>query len=252
MAYQFEPTGFDGRTELLGDRRQAEKPPQRVLTVMAALAVMTVFAAGLWFAYYIGTRHAAGSGTGDVPLIRADARPMMVRPAQPGGLRIPDRNMLIYNPDERMVEHLLPPPERPMARPMAADGRSGAAASPTANAAAVVPAAGPAARIADRTQQAGAASPLPEKAHGTAAAQDGVVRLQLGSVRSAGAARFEWGRIRQKNSDLLGSLSATPVRSDLGDKGVYYRIQTGPLGDRAAERICGALRQRKIGCIIVR
>jgi len=51
----------------------------------------------------------------------------------------------------------------------------------------------------------------------------------------------------------LGSLSATPIRADLGDKGIYYRIQTGPVADpAAAERICSALKQRSVGCIIAR
>ncbi|MBV8090484.1 MAG: SPOR domain-containing protein [Alphaproteobacteria bacterium] len=78
-------------------------------------------------------------------------------------------------------------------------------------------------------------------------------RLQLGSVRSQDAARQEWDRIKRKNPDLLGSLSATPVRADLGDKGVFYRIQTGPVADAAAaERLCGELKQRNIGCIIAR
>jgi cell division septation protein DedD len=86
-----------------------------------------------------------------------------------------------------------------------------------------------------------------------AAAQAPGTRLQLGSLRSEDAARQEWERIKRKNSDLLGSLSATPVRADLGDRGIYYRIQAGPIADpAAAERICGELKQRSIGCIIAR
>ena len=81
----------------------------------------------------------------------------------------------------------------------------------------------------------------------------GGTRLQVGSVRSEDAARQEWERIKRKNSDILGSLSATPVRADLGDKGVYYRIQTAPVADpAAAERLCSQLKQRNIGCIIAR
>lgn len=81
----------------------------------------------------------------------------------------------------------------------------------------------------------------------------GGVRLQLGSVRSAASAREEWDRIRRGNADLLGNISAAAVRADLGDKGVYFRIQTAPVGDVAhASRLCGELRQRHLGCIIVR
>jgi len=86
---------------------------------------------------------------------------------------------------------------------------------------------------------------MPAKAGGT--------RLQLGSVRSEEAARQEWERIKRKNPDILGSLSATPIRADLGDKGIYYRIETAPVADpAAADRLCNQLKQRDIGCIIAR
>jgi hypothetical protein len=251
MSYRFEPAEFDRQEELLGDRRETAAPrSQRLRTVALALAVMAVFAAGLWFAYEAGTRHAAGAGAAPAPLIRADARPLMMKPAEPGGLKIPDRNMLIYDPGRRPTEHLLPPPEQPMARPTAA--------------AAVVPAVAAAKAAASTPSAAGGEPPVaaPAKAtalpkpaepgHGVPPARPGNARLQLGSVKSASAARTEWSRIRQKNTDLLGAVSATPVRADLGDKGVFYRIETSPLGDQAASRICGALKQRKVGCIIVR
>ena len=42
-------------------------------------------------------------------------------------------------------------------------------------------------------------------------------------------------------------------RADLGDKGVFYRLQAGPLSDAAAaETLCGKLKQRNVGCLIVR
>ncbi len=232
MSYQFDPAALDRQQEPFGDRRQARR--LRLLGVAAAVLVMGVFAGGLWLAYVAGTRHAAGGSADEVPLIRADTRPMVVRPAEPGGLKVPDRNMLIYDPGKQMVEHLLPPPEQPMARPTAVAAPAAApapAASPAGAAAAAIPAAAP---------------------HGAPPAKAGNVRLQLGSVRSAGAARLEWDRIRQRNSDLLGALSASPVRADLGDKGVYYRIETGPIGFAAADRLCGALKARKVGCVIVR
>jgi hypothetical protein len=79
-------------------------------------------------------------------------------------------------------------------------------------------------------------------------AKAGGRRIQLGSVRSEEAARQEWDRIKRSNSDLLGNLSVAPVRADLRDKGVFFRIQAGPVTD--ADRICRELKQRNIGCII--
>jgi hypothetical protein len=242
MSYQFDPAALDRQQEPLGDRRQARR--LRLLGVAAAVLVMGVFAGGLWLAYLAGARHAAGGSADEVPLIRADTRPMVVRPAEPGGLKVPDRNMLIYDPGKQMVEHLLPPSEQPMARPTAVAAPTGSPPPAATSAGAPTPAASPA---------AAAAGPIPAAAsHGTPPAKTGNVRLQLGSVRSAGAARLEWDRIRQRNSDLLGALSASPVRADLGDKGVYYRIETGPIGFAAADRLCGALKARKVGCVIVR
>jgi SPOR domain len=270
MSYNLGRIEPEERTGLYADPldEESEPPPRRVLRIVGALLVMTVFAGGLWFAYVEGARHAAGAGgSGDIPLIRADTRPMKVKPAEPGGMPIPDRDMLIYGQNRPIVEHLLPPPEQPMALPappppaatsaaQAPAGASGAVAPP-----AVAPGSNTAPAVADARPEQSAALP-PANPHPTPskpaemASQPGkarAVRLQLGAVRSEEVAREEWARIKRSNPDLLGRLTAVAIRADLGDKGVYYRIQAGPVGDPAtAERLCGELRQRHLPCIIVR
>ena len=190
-------------------------------------------------------------------MIHADERPTKVRPERPGGMEIRDRDKLIYNPTRPLVEHLLPPPEKPLPRPASPPPAPPPSEHPSATAA-TAPANPPPSASAPTThpqQQAAAppakasqplsTQPKPTSASGT--------RLQLGSVRSEDAARQEWERNKRKNTDLLGDLSATPIRADLGAKGIYYRIQTGPVSDpAAAERICNELKQRNIGCIIAR
>jgi hypothetical protein len=48
-------------------------------------------------------------------------------------------------------------------------------------------------------------------------------------------------------------LTAVAVKADLGEKGIWYRIQTQSFEDgAAAERLCGELKQRKRGCTLVR
>ena len=264
MSYHLGPVDPDGRAEVYGDARDEEPPrrPRRVLAAMLALLIMGLFSGGLWFAYVHGKRHAGDeAGSGGVPLIHADERPTKVKPEQPGGMEIPDRDKLIYNPTRPVVEHLLPPPEKPMARPTPpAPSQTEAARSSTGTmpAASGAPENPPAVAQMAQPQQQAAAPPTkaaqpPLSPSKPAAAQAAGTRLQLGSVRSEDAARQEWERIKRKNSDLLGSLSATPVRADLGDKGIYYRILAGPVADpAAAERICGELKQRNIGCIIAR
>jgi hypothetical protein len=263
LSYHLGPIDPDRQAEFLADPIDEELAPRpyRLLGAALALLVMALFAGGLWFAYLQGTRHAgAGAAAGDVPLIRADEHPTKVKPERPGGMEIPDRDNLIYSPSRPAVEHLLPPPEKPLPRPTAPTAQGAATVPPQLPAVApptpVLPAA------VNQPQQlatapSGAVAPgalaPPKPPAGQAPAKAGGTRLQLGSVRSEEAARQEWERIKQKNPDLLGSLSATPIRADLGDKGVYYRIQTAPVADpAAAERLCNQLKQRDIGCIIAR
>jgi hypothetical protein len=219
---------------------------------------MGLFSGGLWFAYVHGSHHVGGNAGSDVPLIHADERPTKVKPEQPGGMEIPDRDKLIYNnPTRSVVEHLLPPPEKLMARPAPPPpgppepARSSAGAAPPTAATSENP---PPANQIPQPQQPPAAKAVPaSQGPSKPVTRMGGPRLQLGSLRSEDAAHQEWERIKRKNADLLGNLSATAIRADLGEKGVYYRIQTGPVADTvAAERICGELKHRSIGCIIAR
>jgi SPOR domain len=256
MSYQLGADS-DRHSELFGEPRDQETPPRfrGLVRSLVAILVMGVFAGGLWFAYMQGLRHGNLSSSGaDVPLIRADERPTKVKPENPGGMEIPDRDKLIYTQKRAAVEHLLPPPEKPMPRPTASPPTPAAqpATPPPDGASAAVQPAQPqqlAAKTPVKTPSAptgpakpAAAQETPTNAHGG--------RIQLGSVRSEDAARQEWDRIKRTNADLLASVSATPIRADLGDKGVFYRIQTGAVAD--AERICSELKRRNIGCIIAR
>jgi cell division septation protein DedD len=270
MSYHLGPADPQQRAELFVDPgdEPLQPRPRRMFATALVLLVMALFGGGLWFAYVQGTRHAGGAGAGgEVPLIRADERPTKVKPERPGGMEIPDRDKLIYNPTRPVVEHLLPPAEKPMPRPTPTPAVPAQTEAPPATAAAAPAASGPplntpAPAAASPPQQPAAASPgkaaqaasaTPKPPAAPSPAKVGGTRLQLGSVRNEEAARQEWERIKSKNADLIGNLSVTPVRADLGDKGIYYRIQTAPVADPAtAERICSELRQRGIGCIIAR
>lgn len=260
----------DDGYELHGEERVDEAPrrDRRLPAILLTLGVMALFAGGLWFAYVQGTRHAAVTAPGGdgVPLIRADERPTKVKPDQPGGMPIPDQNVTLYNdkPGRPSTEKLLPPPEQPMPRP--------APSPPPKEAAAPAPGAVPSPSPAEAAPAA-AAPPVPVKAavqpkppaqpnaaaqpKATAAAavasHNGKVQVRLGSLRSPDAAREEWARLKRENADLLGTLRAVAVRTDLGDKGIYYRIEAGPFADAAAaERLCGELKRRNRGCILAR
>lgn len=260
MSYPLGSMDTDQRAELYSEPRghETRRLFRGVVATAVALVVMGLFGGGLWFAYNQGLRHANSGAAAEVPLIRADERPTKVKPEKPGGMEIPDRDKLIYTQKRASVEHLLPPPEKPMPRPTAppAPAAQPEASQPASSAAAPPPSGVPALSVPAAPQQMVArtapapAPPAKSPAAQIVAASKSGARIQLGSMRDEDAARQEWARIKRSHADLLGGLSATPVRADLGDKGVYYRILTEPVAD--AERVCGELKRHNIGCIIAR
>jgi hypothetical protein len=239
---------------LVGDDRLDEfaAPRRRWPTAVLTAIVMAVFAGGLWFFYHQGVRQPAMPGPGgDVPLIRADDKPAKLKPDQPGGMPVPDQNVSVYDPKPGAapVEKLLPPPEQPMPRPTAKETASpppSAAASP--------------AHPAPATQQQAAATSAPKAPPKPAAKETpaaapaksvpaGPVRIQLASLRTPEAAKEEWGRLKREHPELLGRLTAVAVKADLGDKGVWYRVQTQVFDDAAAaDRLCADLKKQNVGC----
>ena len=98
--------------------------------------------------------------------------------------------------------------------------------------------------VAPTTQPAAAAPPKPSAGGG--------FRIQLASVKTAEQAEKEWQRIRSGNPEVA-NLQMTPVRVDLGDKGIFFRIQAGPVGDSAAaDRLCSGLKSKGQGCMVVK
>jgi cell division septation protein DedD len=248
---------------------------RRLMAVIATVLVMTVSAGGLYLAQREGKLRTGG----EAPLIQADQRAFKVRPEQPGGMTIPNQETMVYNPGRQApAERLLPPPETPMARPVAPptppvpvaeepapaalaaeprlvapalpleEGPTPAAPSVAAPAAAPVEPTVPApVATAPAKPAPAAAAPMPAAASGHG------YRLQIGALRSEEAARREWDRLKRIHGDLLGALGAVTARADLGERGTFFRIQAGPIADAGkAERLCSELKRRNVGCLLVK
>ncbi|HEC90382.1 MAG TPA: SPOR domain-containing protein [Alphaproteobacteria bacterium] len=253
------------------------------------LVVITVIGGGgAW--YFYGQRLAGGDDA--VPLIRAAEGPVKVRPDNPGGMIVPDRDKLVYDRmqgmEGRPAERLLPPPEIPLAPPGAETLEKTVTApavmpSPVTSPPALEPAARPTTKevlaakppsppppvLEDEVKKlTAAAKPKAKKEAATPAAkpetlmaraakppkaQASVYRVQLAAVRTQKRAREEWGRLQKKHSTLLGLLTMSLTRADLGTKGVFYRLRAGPLAtESAARELCDELAKRKVGCLIIR
>ena len=91
---------------------------------VVALAVVGTFCGIVWYAYTQGLSQ--GTRGGSLPVLRADPSPTRERPAEPGGMKVPHQDKLVYDQVARggsnlspTVERMLPPPETPIARPVA-------------------------------------------------------------------------------------------------------------------------------------
>jgi cell division protein FtsN len=235
-------------------------------------AALGLVALGALTALWVGYRSLSrGPATAEIPLIRADDQPTRKRPSEPGGMAVPDQDSLVLNHGQPQVEKLLPPPETPLPRPVPAERVEPPPATvtpaprPATEAAPIPPpsvTAPPAARApapppspppaAERNPSVAALPPGAVSPPAAAPAGHGY-RLQLGAVRTPEAAKQEWERLRKANQDMLGGLGFAPLRVDLAGRGIFYRIQAGPLADAAtAERTCNELKRRGVGCLLVK
>ncbi len=193
----------------------------------------------------------------DVPLIRAAAGPVKIRPADPGGQVLPHQDREVYRQfesahrrdgQEAVVEDFLAPqkdrtapvslvPNGPtcqrqpdlIAEVDRLRGRMSAGASDAGR---------------------GGQNTVGDLPRGRRAA--GSFRVQLGAFRSRTTAQRHWHGLKRKHASLLSQFNMMIERVDLGARGVFYRLQVGPMrAKRSARGLCRSLARRRVNCILV-
>ncbi len=109
---------------------QRRRPNRRIGRTLIILVLLVGVGAGAWARWGGQLRPATGD---EIPVVRADAAPVKVKPDRPGGLDIPNRDKLVYDrleslPPPPRAENLLPRPEAPLLPSSAPAGRPAAAA----------------------------------------------------------------------------------------------------------------------------
>ena len=102
-------------------------------------------------------------------------------------------------------------------------------------------------------QPAGAAPLIPLSDDG-ARGLAGAHRVYFASYRSIKDAAAAWRRVSSANQDLLEGLVPAVGQVDLGrDKGVFYRLQAGPVAaGGGAGALCRRLAERAVPCVVLR
>eukprot|EP00439_Symbiodinium_sp_Y106_P089371 s1_g1907.t1 len=77
------------------------------------------------------------------------------------------------------------------------------------------------------------------------------LRVQIGSFRSAADATAAWDKTVAAHQELIGQRQPYIVEADLGERGIFYRLQIGPLhSSNEARTLCNALKARGQDCIL--
>ena len=97
-----------------------------------------------------------------------------------------------------------------------------------------------------------AREPAPQVAALPGAKTGGFV-VQLAALRAKDGARPAWARLQKAHPALLGQRELAIQKVDLGDRGIFYRVQAGFFADRAGARgLCTALKARGQDCLVVK
>ena len=262
--------------------RRPPPSPERVLP-KGGLSVIAIvaFIAIVWYAY--PTAEDAQDAT-DLPVVLAAKESYKFTPDDPGGMKVPHQDSTVFDPldkkDASRVEKLLPGTEEPVNKdevlkaetqeqPRTA-GTEKLVTAPVAEtpkadvkAEAVKPVTAAAAekpKVETKTETKTEAKPVAVKTETAAAkpaaqasaATGGNVYIQLGSYRSTDGAATDWKKLKQKHPELLKGLDMRTQRVDLGEKGVFNRLQAGKVSEARAKEICDALKADAGNCIVVR
>ena len=226
-----------------GEPASYNRRGKKIMTGLVAVAAVLGFGVVLVYAYNKGKQD--GTGT-TPPVILAEEGPSKIRPENPGGMNVPDRDKEVFNRLEAdsqtsTVERLLPPPEKPMTPPapppaaapediakMAPSAATGGNVDvplkppaapeeikPSVATPPKVPPVPPAAEepAAPPNEVAATTPPPPKPAANPApepapepAVSAGPYRVQMASLKSRAAVEKNWATLKRRHTDLLGKL----------------------------------------------
>ncbi len=82
-------------------------------------------------------------------------------------------------------------------------------------------------------------------------ADAGDILIQLAAFQKRANAETAWRRIRGKHRNLLGNQELKLQRVRIPEKGIFWRVRTGPFPNRAtASDLCGQLKKRGQPCLV--
>ena len=249
----------------------------QILTVMVSIAAIASFGSVVWWAH---NQDVKAGGKGLEPLVvQAPTTPTRVKPENAGGLVPPNQDKEVFNriaagrradPAREAAARRRPTPKLPAGGLPAPAAPKPPSPRPPRRRRRCSRRRRPRRRRRPDAATAGATTPRPctpattdvkpgptETGPSIASLIDnmsgptGGWRVQVASVKSEDVAKSTWARLQSAHGDVMANLRMQAVRVDLGDKGVWYRVQAGPLDEKQAHSVCGTLKSRKTDCVVV-
>ena len=220
-------------------RHDTGSGPSTLRLAGIALVIMAVAAGG----FGLSRLHFR---SGEVPVIKADDRPIRVRPDNPGGMQIVGANNEIFSGgNDTSGGKLAPAPEAPnpqaLRAPPPAAVPQPAAAAPVAVAPPAAIPAPIAAAVPPKAKPAVAAAP--PAAHGKAS-------IQLAALGSEEAARTAWQSLQKRLPDVLAGHQPSISKTERDGK-TYWRLRTTGFTDVAqAKSACEKVRAKGGACSV--
>lgn len=228
----FDSIWFSGKNK--GNQEEEKMPnfqfyddSRRTFLVIGSIFAVFLFAGILWFLYY--QKNIAGPD--EIPFIAADAGPVKTRPADPGGMEVPDQDMLIFDKVSGQItelpDQIQPGPEQPLGD---LEGKS----------------------IEDlilETEPKGTvvaeASPITQPP-----AVEALYIIQLGAFSEEAGATRAWAILQDRYKTVIGSLTPDIQKATLSEGRILYRLRAGFFADREqAILICTRLKELGQDCL---
>ncbi len=257
----------------------------RVMPLLIAVLALGGFVGVVWYAYQQGS---AGDYEEVVPMVRAEYESFKSKPENPGGMEIPHQDKYVLNDEpvepietEQVFSANPELPEEIMSQDEAGQMADTAGAemeqsveqvaevqaetqlnpaveAPAQPEPAVAPVQVeefnvPTAPVAGVSGEVKASEEPAAAPPATAGSTDAIYRVQLISLKSQESAEEAKEAFTKNNPDLFTGLEFKVVRVDLGERGVYYRVQAGNYMSRQeAQQLCDSYKAKGNTCLVVK
>jgi len=239
-------------------------PPSmaRLLLMVAGFAVIATIAAVAW-ATWPGDKSKTDEDT--LPIMRAEESPFKIKPEEPGGMAVPNKDSTIFEtlneePEEKTVENLLEEPEVPVKKEevftdeeddevaQVAESVPQPEPAPVAKEEPVAPI-----KVVEAKPEPAPAPVAVKKETPKAevSMSSGKSYIQFAAVKSDADAKAKWSKLQSQYS-VLQSLALRVQKADLGSKGTFYRVQAGPMSLDQAQSVCSKVKASKGDCLVIK